>query len=187
MEVRGHACSNSTAVEPPKSTTTVEPPKSTKKEASAQTSTGAGPSVLSRKTAFRFHANNSQHPREHDDVYRTVTLHTDGTFTDFNEHLWDLCEQWVTEGVHCVVYAGTYTLEAPHIQLCYDRIISRVTDVVMAKESLAADEPLKEPVTTSGTLSADGNSLAVNPFGGAGPQTLVSNTGPHKAYGGPYS
>ena len=76
----------------------------------------AGPSTLSRTTAFRWHANESRDPRDYDDKYRTLTLHADGTFTDFSEHLWDLKSGWVTEGVNCVVYGGTYTLEPPQVQ-----------------------------------------------------------------------
>ena len=145
--------------------------------------------MLREKTAFRFHADNSRHPRDYDDNYRTLTLHRDGTFTDYNEHLWDLREGWITEGVNIVVYAGTYTLDKPHIQFCYDRIVSKVTDVVLAKESLAADEPLKQPITISGTLSADGTSLVVTQFGAgcdAEPQTLLSNNGLHRVHGGKY-
>ena len=71
------------------------------------------PSTLSRTTAFRFHANNSKDPRDYDDKYRTLTLHADGTFTDYYEHLWDLKSGWVTEGVERIVYAGTYTLDLP--------------------------------------------------------------------------
>ena len=152
---------------------------------------------LTKKTAFRFHANNSKHPRDHDDEYRTLMLHPDGTFTDYNEHLWDLSSDWVTEGVNCVVYAGTYTRDGPHIQLCYTKMVSKVADVVTAKESLVEDEPLEQPVTTSGTMSAGGTSLALKPFGGgvsyggsgskAEPQTLVAGKGPHPVYGGKYS
>lgn len=132
------------------------------------------PSALSKTTAFRWHANESHDPRDHDDKYRTLTLHADGTFTDFNEHLWDLKSEWVTEGVNCIVYGGTYTLEHPQVQLRFSKVVSKVDDVVTGKESLAAEEPLKEPVLISGTLS--GTSLTVKPYSGgaAEPQTLVA-------------
>ena len=119
------------------------------------------------------HANNSKHPGDHDDEYRTLTLHADGTFTDYNEHLWDLTEGWVTEGVRCIVYGGTYAIELPHIQLTYSKTVSKVNDVVMATESLAAPEPLAEPTIISGLLSADGTSVTVKPFPGA---VAVSHT-----------
>jgi hypothetical protein len=140
---------------------------------------------LSDTTAFRFHANNSTHERDYDDDYRTLTLHADGTFTDYNEHLWDLKSGWITEGVSCIVYSGTYTLgPVPQIELRYTKIISKVNDVVTAKESLAADEPLDEPVIASGTLSVDGKSLTVKRFQGgeAKPQTLLVG-GRHKISG----
>ena len=38
----------------------------------------------------------------------------------------------------------------------------------MAKDCLTESEPLKEPVTASGTLSAGGTSLEMRPFGGGG-------------------
>ena len=121
-------------------------------------------------------------------MYRTLTLHPDGTFTDYNEHLWDLFAQWVTEGVSMVVYAGTYSVDASRrIQLCYTRIVAKVDDVVTGKESLAADEPLAQPVTISGTMSAHGTSLALKPFSGAHPQTLVATKKSHKVHGGKYS
>jgi hypothetical protein len=145
-------------------------------------------------TKFRWHANKSTNPKDHDDEYRTLTLNADGTFTDYNEHLWDLKEEWVTEGVATIVYGGSYTLDTPHtIQLTYTAIVSKVNDVVMATESLAADEPLDDPVITSGTLSRDGKSLTVKRFRGDArdggeeePQTLVVG-GRHKIYGGQYS
>ena len=132
--------------------------------------TGTSSSALRKTTAFRFHANESGHPRDHDDKYRTLTLCADGTFTDYNEHLWDLKSEWITEGVNCVVYGGTYTLDPPQIlggsrvDLHYSKVVSRVTDVVTAKESLAADEPLTDPVIISGTLDAGGRSLTVKQY-----------------------
>jgi len=108
---------------------------------------------------------------------------------DYNEHLWDLKSAWVTEGVRSIVYAGTYTLDLPQVQLRYTKIVSKVNDVVRATEELAADELLKEPVVESGTLSAGGTSLTVKPYQGgeaAEPQTLVVGK-PHKVYGGKYS
>ena len=191
MEVRGSAY-NSTSV--------AAPTKSNDSAGASGQATGAARAShkntpVSRETTFRFHANESKHPREYDDKYRTLTLQPDGTFTDYNEHLWDLKEDWVTEGVNRVVYAGTYTLDGPlpsgpHIELCYTRIVSKCTDVVMGRESLEADEPLEQPVTTSGTMSAGGRSVALKPFGGGGeakPQTLEAGKGPHKVYGGEYS
>lgn len=132
-------------------------------------------------TAFRFHANNSKNERDYDDEYRTVTLNADGTFTDYNEHLWDLKTDWVTEGVTCRVYAGTYTQHdgdgGQNIELTYTKIISKVDCVVTAKDTLdGKDEPLKEPVVAAGTLSSDGKSLTIKRFQGgseAAPQTLV--------------
>ncbi len=119
-----------------------------------------------------------------------MTLHPDGTFTDYNEHLWDLKQAWVTEGVDCIVYAGTYTLEKQKIQMRYTKIVSKVTDVVLARESLAADEPLEAPVTADGILSADGTALTVKPFDkkpggeGAEAQTLVAREEPYLSGGG---
>ena len=152
---------------------------------------GTSSSALCKTTAFRFHANESTHPRDYDDKYRTLTLCADGTFTDYNEHLWDLKSEWVTEGVHSVVYAGTYTIDLPQIQLRYIKLVSKVTDVVMAKESLAADEPLTEPVIISGALDAGGTSLTVKQYqggearwhaAGAEPQTLVAGK-KHRIHG----
>ena len=136
-------------------------------------------------TAFRHHANNSNHPDDYDDEYRTLTLNADGTFTDYNEHLWDLKNGWITEGVSRTVYGGTYTLAGTAAELRYTKIVSKVNDVVTAKESLAAEEPLNEPVITSGTLSRDGKSLTVERFqrGDAEPQTLVMG-GRHKIHDG---
>jgi len=138
---------------------------------------------------FRFHADISTSPKDYDDEYRTLTLNADGTFTDYNEHLWDLKESWVTEGVSCIVYNGTYTLEAPQIiRLTYKAIVSKVNNVVTGEESLKAEEPLNEQVSASGTLSADGKSLTIMKFQGgeAEPQTLVMG-GRHEIRGGKYS
>ena len=152
------------------------------------------PSTLSRTTAFRFHANNSKDPRDYDDKYRTLTLHADGTFTDYYEHLWDLKSGWVTEGVERIVYAGTYTLDLPQaagsqVQLRYTKVVSKVNDVVGATESLEAEEPLEEPVMACGTLSATGTrSLTVKPYRGgeaAEPQTLTVKDRPY-IHGGKY-
>ena len=128
------------------------------------TAFNATTSSLRRTTAFRLHANNSKHPSDYDDVYRTLTLHADGTFTDYNEHLWDLKSQWVTEGVNRIVYAGTYTLNMPQVQLCYTKVVSKVNNVVSATECLNVDEPLEEPVMVSGTLSD--MILTVKPYQG---------------------
>ena len=137
-------------------------------------------------TAFRCHDNNSKESCDHDDNYRTVTLHTDGAFTDYYEHLWDLKSNWVTEGVDVVVYGGTYTLDGSQVQLRYTKIVSKVTDVVLAREKLEADEPLEEPVSASGTLSAGGTSLAVKPFGKSDsePQVLAARRTPFLPCGG---
>lgn len=136
---------------------------------------------LSRTTAFRFHANKSRDPKDYDDEYRTLILNADGTFTDYNEHLWDLKSGWVTEGVSCTVYGGTYTLAGTAVKLRYSKIVSKVNDVVTARETLAADEPLNEPVITSGTLSMDSKSLTVKRFqpqgGEVESQTLVVGPG----------
>ena len=151
-------------------------------------------STLSRTTAFRFHADKSKDPSDHDDEYRTLTLHADGTFTDYNEHLWDLKSGWVTEGVNRIVYAGTYTLDLPpvagsQVQLRYTKVVSKTKDVVHATESLEAEEPLEEPVVIYGTLSAAGKrSLTVKPYRGgeaAEPQTLTVKARPY-IYGGKY-
>ena len=50
--------------------------------------------LLSEKTAFRFHADESEDPRDHDDKYRTLTLHPDGTFTDWTEPHCFFHEEW---------------------------------------------------------------------------------------------
>jgi len=93
------------------------------------------------------------------------------------------------------VYGGTYTLDpdcragsGPQIELCYSKIVSRCNDVVLGRESLAADEPLNEPVVAFGTLSEGGKSLTVKRFQGSEPepQTLVAG-GRHKIHGGEYS
>ena len=83
-------------------------------------------------TAFRCHDNNSKESCDHDDNYRTVTLHTDGAFTDYYEHLWDLKSNWVTEGVDVVVYGGTYTLDG-------DRWITKV-DVAWNPEWVGTEQ-----------------------------------------------
>jgi hypothetical protein len=83
-----------------------------------------------------------------------LTLHPGGTFTDYNERLWDLKSGCVTE-VHRVVYGGTYTLNLPRIQL-YTKTISKVRAVIMVKDSLAAAAPLHEQIVTSGTVSVAG-------------------------------
>jgi hypothetical protein len=112
----------------------------------------------------------------------------DGTFTDYNEHLWDLTEGWVTEGVSRIVYGGTYAIELPHIQLSYSKTVSKVDDVVRATESLAVAEPLAEPTIISGLLSADGTSLTVKPFPAAAAcavsRTLVACQKPLMSSGG---
>jgi hypothetical protein len=145
--------------------------------------------------AFRFHADISTSPKDYDDEYRTLTLNEDGTFTDYYEHLWDLKEGWVTEGVSLIVYSGTYTLDVSQImRLTYQAIISKVNNVVTGKETLEAEEPLNEQVIASGTLSKDGKSLTVMKFqaggeaggGEAEPQTLVMG-GCHEIRGGKYS
>ncbi|GMH93614.1 hypothetical protein TrST_g2913 [Triparma strigata] len=83
----------------------------------------------------------------------------------------------------------TYTLDAPQIvRLTYQAIISKVNNVVTAKEILEAEEPLNEQVIASATLSRDGKSLTVMQFQGceAEPQTLVMG-GRHEINGGKYS
>ena len=144
------------------------------------------PLALSRTTAFRWHANESNVPCDYDDKYRTLTLHADGTFTDYYEHLWDLKSKWVTEGVRLVVYGGTYTtqltteegLQVVTVRLHYSKIVSKINDVVMARELLeAAEEPLEEIVLITGTLDTDSTSLTVKPYKGTGaaePQLLVA-------------
>ena len=145
--------------------------------------------VVPMTRAFRFHADISTSPKDYDDEYRTLTLNEDGTFTDYNQHLWDLKEGWVTEGVNLIVYRGTYTLDAPQIiRLTYQAIISKVNNVVTGKEILESEEPLDEQVIASGTLSRDEKSLTVVKFQGgeAEPQTLVMG-GRHEINSSKYS
>ena len=106
------------------------------------TAFNATTSSLRRTTAFRFHASNSKHPSDYDDVYRTLTLHADGTFTDYNEHC-GISRANGYEGVNRIVYAGTYTLNMPQVQLCYTKVVSKVNNVVSATECLNVDEPLE--------------------------------------------
>ena len=93
--------------------------------ASATAGAVAASTLLGETTAFRLHINNSDHPSDYDDTYRTVTLHSDGTFTDYNEHLWDLSSAWVTEGVDRIVYGGTYTLNLPNKSCSTPRLSQR--------------------------------------------------------------
>ena len=189
FEVRGSPAGSAPPQPPPKSPAVAGaaapatlPDRSTKP---------AGASSIKTTKSFRFHVNNSRHAGDHDDEYRTLTLHPDGTFTDYNEHLWDLKSDWVTEGVSRIVHGGTYELELGQIQLQYTKVVSKTNDVVTAKDEIAADEPLKEPFVTSATLSANGTSLTVKnrrarDASREEPQTLVAG-GRHKIHGGKYS
>ena len=61
-----------------------------------------------------------------------------------------------------------------------------------ARETLAADEPLEQPVTSSGTISATSLTLPKPPFGGVGgpeaePQSLVAGKEWTSFHGGTYS
>ena len=155
--------------------------------ASATAGAAAASTLLGETTAFRLHINNSDHPSDYDDTYRTVTLHSDGTFTDYNEHLWDLSSAWVTEGVDRIVYGGTYTLNLPNIELLYTKIVSTCKDVYSGKESNEVRQ-LEKPHTISGTLSPGNTSLAVKPFGGGEQQVQTLAVGkPHEIHGGEYS
>jgi len=146
--------------------------------------------LLGNTTAFRLHVNMSNHASDHDDIYRTVTLHSNGSFTDYNERLWDLSSTWTTEGVDRIVYGGTYTLNLPNIELHYTKIVSKCNDVYQGKE-FDEVEQLDEPRITSGTLSPGGTSLAVKPFRGGEPggaaelQTLAVGK-LHDVHGGKY-
>jgi len=130
--------------------------------------------------------------RDEEDYYRTLTLKTDSSFTDYYEHLWDLREEWVTEGVSVNVYGGTYMIDAPELHLHYTKLVSQVDDVVMAREKLDEPKPLEEAqrVCRTGALSADRKTVEVEPYGAVGGMhlaTLRSDARIRDHGGGPYA
>ena len=130
--------------------------------------------------------------RDQEDYYRTLTLKTDSSFTDYYEHLWDLREEWVTEGVSVNVYGGTYMIDAPELHLHYTKLVSQVDDVVMAREKLDEPKPLEEAqrVCRTGALSADRKTVEVEPYGAVGGMhlaTLRSDARIRDHGGGPYA